>query len=182
MQEVLFFFQGVGWVVGDVVDGLMKLINWIIGKFNLFNGDNIFKEVVSQYYGIMLVFVQVGSNLVVNVYGVSQLKVDGYEYNVFDIVCEWWNGISDVKDVGSYVQSINGDYFFVLMLKQSVVVFVKLVSVLIMQFVVLQNQLLEGFIYLIIFFDLIFGNMFNVIVDQCINDNNQCMVLVVLFG
>lgn len=51
MQEALPFFQGVGRAAGDVVDGLMKLTNWITGKLNLLTGDNSTKEAVSQHYG-----------------------------------------------------------------------------------------------------------------------------------
>lgn len=51
MQEALPFFKGLGKAAGDVVDGLMKMTNWITGKLNLLNGDNTSKEAVSQHYG-----------------------------------------------------------------------------------------------------------------------------------
>jgi hypothetical protein len=44
MQEALPFFKGLGKAAGDVVDGLMKMTNWITGKLNLLNGDNTTKE------------------------------------------------------------------------------------------------------------------------------------------
>ena len=182
MQEALPFFQGVGRAAGDVVDGLMKLTNWITGKLNLLNGDNTSKEAVSQHYGTTSAPVQAGSNPVANAYGASQPKADGHEHNVFDTVREWWNGTSDAKDVSSYVQSTNGDYSPVSMLKQSAAAPAKPASAPIMQPVVLQNQLPEGLIHLTISPDPTFGNMLNATVDQRINDNNQRMVLAVSSG
>ncbi|HHK9552111.1 TPA: hypothetical protein ACQZHX_001441 [Enterobacter sichuanensis] len=182
MQEALPFFQGVGRAAGDVVDGLMKLTNWITGKLNLLNGDNTSKEAVSQYYGTTSAPVQAGSNPVANAYGASQPKADGHEHNVFDTVREWWNGTSDAKDVSSYVQSTNGDYSPVSMLKQSAAAPAKPASAPIMPPVVLQNQLPEGLIHLTISPDPTFGNMLNATVDQRINDNNQRMVLAVSSG
>ena len=182
MQEALPFFQGVGRAAGDVVDGLMKLTNWITGKLNLLNGDNTSKEAVSQHYGTTSAPVQAGSNPVANAYGASQPKADGHEHNVFDTVREWWNGTSDAKDVSSYVQSTNGDYSPVSMLKQSAAAPAKPASAPIMQPVVLQNQLPEGLIHLTISPDPTFGNMLNATVDQRINDNNQRIVLAVSSG
>jgi hypothetical protein len=46
MQEALPFFKGLGKAAGDVVDGLMKLTNWITGKLNLLNGDNTLKRLL----------------------------------------------------------------------------------------------------------------------------------------
>lgn len=182
MQEALPFFQGVGRAAGDVVDGLMKLTNWITGKLNLLNGDNTSKEAVSQHYGTTSAPAQPGSNPVANVYGASQPKADGHEHNVFDTVREWWNGTSDAKNVSSYAQSTNGDYSPVSMLKQSAAAPAKPASAPIMQPVVLQNQLPEGLIHLTISPDPTFGNMLNATVDQRINDNNQRMVLAVSSG
>ena len=182
MQEALPFFKGLGKAAGDVVDGLMKMTNWITGKLNLLNGDNTSKEAVSQHYGTTSAPVQAGSNPVANAYGASQPKADGHEHNVFDTVREWWNGTSDAKDVSSYVQSTNGDYSPVSMLKQSAAAPAKPASAPIMQPVVLQNQLPEGLIHLTISPDPTFGNMLNATVDQRINDNNQRMVLAVSSG
>ncbi|WP_370973183.1 hypothetical protein [Enterobacter hormaechei] len=182
MQEALPFFNGLGKAAGDVVDGLMKMTNWITGKLNLLNGDNTSKEAVSQHYGTTSAPVQAGSNPVANAYGASQPKADGHEHNVFDTVREWWNGTSDAKDVSSYAQSTNGDYSPVSMLKQSAAAPAKPASAPIMQPVVLQNQLPEGLIHLTISPDPTFGNMLNATVDQRINDNNQRMVLAVSSG
>lgn len=182
MQEALPFFNGLGKAAGDVVDGLMKLTNWITGKLNLLNGDNTSKEAVSQHYGTTSAPGQPGSNPVANAYGASQPKADGHEHNVFDTVREWWNGTSDAKDVSSYAQSTNGDYSPVSMLKQSAAAPAKPASAPIMQPVVLQNQLPEGLIHLTISPDPTFGNMLNATVDQRINDNNQRMVLAVSSG
>ncbi|EKK7694984.1 hypothetical protein PO813_000674 [Cronobacter sakazakii] len=182
MQEALPFFNGLGKAAGDVVDGLMKLTNWITGKLNLLNGDNTSKEAVSQHYGTTSAPGQPGSNPVANAYGASQPKADGHEHNVFDTVREWWNGTSDAKDVSSYAQSTNGDYSPVSMLKQSAAAPAKPASAPIMQPVVLQNQLPEGLIHLTISPDPTFGNMLNATVDQRISDNNQRMVLAVSSG
>ena len=109
MQEALPFFKGLGKAAGDVVDGLMKMTNWITGKLNLLNGDNTTKEAVSQHYGTTSAPAQPGSNPVANAYGASQPKAT-HEPNVFDTVREWWNGTSGAQDVSSYAQSANGDY------------------------------------------------------------------------
>ncbi|WP_448886764.1 hypothetical protein [Enterobacter hormaechei] len=183
MQEALPFFKGLGKAAGDVVDGLMKLTNWITGKLNLLNGDNTSKEAVSQHYGTTSAPAQPGSNPVANAYGGSQPKSDGtHEPNMFDTFHDWWNGISDAKDVSSYAQSTNGDYSPVSMLKQSAAAPAKPASAPIMQPVVLQNQLPEGLIHLTISPDPTFGNMLNATVDQRINDNNQRIVLAVSSG
>lgn len=182
MQEALPFFNGLGKAAGDVVDGLMKMTNWITGKLNLLNGDNTSKEAVSQHYGTTSAPAQPGSNPVANAYGASQPKADGHEHNVFDTVREWWNGTSDAKDVSSYAQSTNGDYSPVSMLKQSAAAPAKPANAPIMQPVVLQNQLPEGLIHLTISPDPTFGNMLNATVDQRISDNNQRMVLAVSSG
>lgn len=183
MQEALPFFKGLGKAAGDVVDGLMKLTNWITGKLNLLNGDNTSKEAVSQHYGTTSAPAQPGSNPVANAYGASQPKSDGtHEPNMFDTFHDWWNGTSDAKDVSSYAQSTNGDYSPVSMLKQSAAAPAKPASTPIMQPVVLQNQLPEGLIHLTISPDPTFGNMLNATVDQRINDNNQRMVLAVSSG
>lgn len=183
MQEALPFFKGLGKAAGDVVDGLMKLTNWITGKLNLLNGDNTSKEAVSQHYGTTSAPAQPGSNPVANAYGASQPKADGtHQPNVFDTFHDWWNGTSDAKDVSSYAQSTNGDYSPVSMLKQSAAAPVKPANAPIMQPVVLQNQLPEGLIHLTISPDPTFGNMLNATVDQRISDNNQRMVLAVSSG
>ncbi|WP_370966138.1 hypothetical protein [Enterobacter hormaechei] len=183
MQEALPFFNGLGKAAGDVVDGLMKLTNWITGKLNLLNGDNTSKEAVSQHYGTTSAPGQPGSNPVANAYGASQPKADGtHQPNVFDTFHDWWNGTSDAKDVSSYAQSTNGDYSPVSMLKQSAATPAKPASAPIMQPVVLQNQLPEGLIHLTISPDPTFGNMLNATVDQRISDNNQRMVLAVSSG
>lgn len=183
MQEALPFFQGIGRAAGDVVDGLMKMTNWITGKLNLLTGDNSTKEAVSQHYGTTSAPVQAGSNPVANAYGASQPKADGtHQTNVFDTFHDWWNGTSDAKDVSSYAQSTNGDYSPVSMLKQSAAAPAKPANAPIMQPVVLQNQLPEGLIHLTISPDPTFGNMLNATVDQRINQNNQRMVLAVSSG
>lgn len=183
MQEALPFFNGLGKAAGDVVDGLMKLTNWITGKLNLLNGDNTSKEAVSQHYGTTSAPAQPGSNPVANAYGASQPNQDGtHEPNMFDIFHDWWNGTSNAKDVSSYAQSTNGDYSPVSMLKQSAAAPAKPANAPIMQPVVLQNQLPEGLIHLTISPDPTFGNMLNATVDQRINDNNQRMVLAVSSG
>ncbi|EPT2391237.1 TPA: hypothetical protein N5O01_002533 [Enterobacter hormaechei subsp. xiangfangensis] len=183
MQEALPFFNGLGKAAGDVVDGLMKMTNWITGKLNLLNGDNTSKEAVSQHYGTTSAPGQPGSNPEANAYGASQPKADGtHQPNVFDTFHDWWNGTSDAKDVSSYAQSTNGDYSPVSMLKQSAAAPVKPANAPIMQPVVLQNQLPEGLIHLTISPDPTFGNMLNATVDQRINDNNQRMVLAVSSG
>lgn len=183
MQEALPFFKGLGKAAGDVVDGLMKMTNWITGKLNLLTGDNSTKEAVSQHYGTTSAPAQPGSNPVANAYGASQPKADGtHQPNVFDTFHDWWNGTSDAKDVSSYAQSTNGDYSPVSMLKQSAAAPAKPASAPIMQPVVLQNQLPEGLIHLTISPDPTFGNMLNATVDQRISDNNQRMVLAVSSG
>jgi hypothetical protein len=184
MQEALPFFKGLGKAAGDVVDGLMKMTNWITGKLNLLNGDNTTKEAVSQHYGTTSAPAQPGSNPVANAYGASQPKADGtHEHNVFDTFHDWWNGTSDAKDVSSYAQSTNGDYSPVSMLKQSAAATATPpANNTMVQPVVLQNKLPEGMISLTISPDPTFGNMLNATVDQRINQNNQRMVLAVSSG
>ncbi|HCJ0414185.1 TPA: hypothetical protein NQH12_004554 [Klebsiella oxytoca] len=182
MQEALPFFKGLGKAAGDVVDGLMKMTNWITGKLNLLNGDNTTKEAVSQHYGTTSAPAQPGSNPVANAYGASQPKAT-HEPNVFDTVREWWNGTGDAKDVSSYAQGANGDYSPVSMLKQSAAATATPpVNNTMVQPVVLQNNLPEGMISLTIAPDPTFGNMLNASVDQRINQNNQRMVLAVSSG
>lgn len=182
MQEALPFFKGLGKAAGDVVDGLMKLTNWLTGKLNLLNGDNTSKETVSQHYGTTSAPAQPGSNPVANAYGASQPKAT-HEPNVFDTVREWWNGTSGAQDVSSYAQSANGYYSPVSMLKQSATATATPpVNNTVVQPVVLQNNLPEGMISLTISPDPTFGNMLNATVDQRINDNNQRMVLAVSSG
>jgi hypothetical protein len=78
-----YFFRRLRESGGDVVDGLMKMTNWITGKLNLLNGDNTTKEAVSQHYGTTSAPAQPGSNPVANAYGASQPKADGtHEHNV----------------------------------------------------------------------------------------------------
>lgn len=184
MQEALPFFKGLGKAAGDVVDGLMKMTNWITGKLNLLNGDNTSKEAVSQHYGTTSAPALPGSNPVANAYGASQPKADGtHEHNVFDTMREWWNGTSNAKDVSSYAQSTNGDYSPVSMLKQSAAATATPPAKnTVVQPVVLQNNLPEGMISLTIAPDPTFGNMLNASVDQRINQNNQRMVLAVSSG
>lgn len=183
MQEALPFFKGLGKAAGDVVDGLMKLTNWITGKLNLLSGDNTSKEAVSQHYGTTSAPAQPGDNAVANAYGASQPKADGHEHNVFDTFHDWWNGTGDAKDVSSYAQSTNGDYSPVSMLKQSATTTATPpVNNTVVQPVVLQNNLPEGMISLTISPDPTFGNMLNASVDQRINQNNQRMVLAVSSG
>ncbi|HHX3545920.1 TPA: hypothetical protein ACU9SP_004316 [Enterobacter asburiae] len=182
MQEALPFFKGLGKAAGDVVDGLMKMTNWITGKLNLLNGDNTTKEAVSQHYGTTSAPAQPGSNPVANAYGGSQPKAT-HEPNVFDTVREWWNGTSGAQDVSSYAQSANGDYSPVSMLKQSAAATVTPpANNTVVQPVLLQNNLPEGMISLTISPDPTFGNMLNASVDQRINQNNQRMVLAVSSG
>ncbi|HDH0713676.1 hypothetical protein ACMGGA_22840 [Citrobacter sp. BNK-39] len=182
MQEALPFFKGLGKAAGDVVDGLMKMTNWITGKLNLLNGDNTTKEAVSQHYGTTSAPAQPGSNPVANAYGASQPKAT-HEPNVFDTVREWWNGTSGAQDVSSYAQSANGDYSPVSMLKQSAAATVTPpANNTVVQPVLLQNNLPEGMISLTISPDPTFGNMLNASVDQRINQNNQRMVLAVSSG
>ncbi|VGP97559.1 hypothetical protein SB5531_03349 [Klebsiella variicola] len=183
MQEALPFFKGLGKAAGDVVDGLMKMTNWITGKLNLLTGDNSTKEAVSQHYGTTSAPAQPGSNPVANAYGASQPKADGHEHNVFDTMREWWNGTSGAQDVTSYAPSANGDYSPVSMLKQSAAATVTPpANNTVVQPVVLQNNLPEGMISLTISPDPTFGNMLNASVDQRINQNNQRMVLAVSSG
>ncbi|HBV5673397.1 hypothetical protein [Escherichia coli] len=182
MQEALPFFKGLGKAAGDVVDGLMKMTNWITGKLNLLNGDNTTKEAVSQHYGTTSAPAQPGSNPVANAYGASQPKAT-HEPNVFDTVREWWNGTSGAQDVTSYAPSANGDYSPVSMLKQSAAATVTPpANNTVVQPVLLQNNLPEGMISLTISPDPTFGNMLNASVDQRINQNNQRMVLAVSSG
>lgn len=182
MQEALPFFKGLGKAAGDVVDGLMKMTNWITGKLNLLNSDNTTKEAVSQHYGTTSAPAQPGSNPVANAYGASQPKAT-HEPNVFDTVREWWNGTSGAQDVSSYAQSANGDYSPVSMLKQSAAATVTPpANNTVVQPVLLQNNLPEGMISLTISPDPTFGNMLNASVDQRINQNNQRMVLAVSSG
>ncbi|EPB3480313.1 hypothetical protein ACRFZU_001861 [Escherichia coli] len=182
MQEALPFFKGLGKAAGDVVDGLMKLTNWITGKLNLLNGDNTTKEAVSQHYGTTSAPAKAGSNPVANAYGASQPKAT-HEPNVFDTVREWWNGTSGAQDVSSYAQGANGDYSPVSMLKQSAAATATPpANNTVVQPVVLQNNLPEGMISLTISPDPTFGNMLNASVDQRINQNNQRMVLAVSSG
>jgi len=184
MQEALPFFNGLGKAAGDVVDGLMKMTNWITGKLNHLSGDNTTKEAVSQHYGTTSAPAQPGSNPVANAYGASQPNQDGtHPHNVFDTVREWWNGTGDAKDVSSYAQSANGDYSPVSMLKQSAAATATPpANNTVVQPVVLQNNLPEGMISLTISPDPTFGNMLNASVDQRINQNNQRMVLAVSSG
>ncbi|EPG6279108.1 hypothetical protein I8X62_000195 [Citrobacter freundii] len=182
MQEALPFFKGLGKAAGDVVDGLMKMTNWITGRLNLLNGDNTTKEAVSQHYGTTSAPAQPGSNPVANAYGASQPKAT-HEPNVFETVREWWNGTGDAKDVSSYAQSTNGDYSPVSMLKKSATTTATpQANNTVVQPVVLQNNLPEGMISLTIAPDPTFGNMLNASVDQRINQNNQRMVLAVSSG
>lgn len=184
MQEALPFFQGIGRAAGDVVDGLMKMTNWITGKLNLLNGDNTTKEAVSQHYGTTSAPLKPGDNAVANAYGASQPNQDGtHPHNVFDTMREWWNGTSGAQDVTSYAQSANGDYSPVSMLKQSAAATATPPAKnTVVQPVVLQNNLPEGMISLTISPDPTFGNMLNASVDQRINQNNQRMVLAVSSG
>ncbi|KAE9748893.1 hypothetical protein GP702_12210 [Enterobacteriaceae bacterium TzEc058] len=182
MQEALPFFKGLGKAAGDVVDGLMKMTNWITGKLNLLSGDNTTKEAVSQHYGTTSAPAQPGSNPVANAYGASQPKAT-HEPNVFDTVRELWNGTGDAKDVSSYAQGAKGDYSPVSMLKQSAAATATPpFNNTVVQPVVLQNNLPEGMISLTIAPDPTFGNMLNASVDQRINQNNQRMVLAVSSG
>lgn len=184
MQEALPFFKGLGKAAGDVVDGLMKMTNWITGKLNLLNGDNTTKEAVSQHYGTTSAPAQPGSNPVANAYGASQPKADGtHEPNVFDTVREWWNGTSGAQDVSSYAQGANGDYSPVSMLKQSAAATATPpVNNTVVQPVVLQNNLPEGLITLNVQPDPNFGRIIQTTVDQSINQSNQRMVLAVSSG
>lgn len=183
MQEALPFFKGLGKAAGDVVDGLMKMTNWITGKLNLLNGDNTTKEAVSQHYGTTSAPAQPGSNPVANAYGASQPKADGHEHNVFDTMREWWNDTSNNKNVSSYAQGANGDYSPVSMLKQSAVATATPpVNNTVVQPVVLQNNLPEGLITLNVQPDPNFGRIIQTTVDQSINQSNQRMVLAVSSG
>lgn len=184
MQEALPFFKGLGKAAGDVVDGLMKMTNWITKKLNFLNGDNTTKEAVSQHYGTTSAPAQPGDNATANSYGASQPRQDGtHQHNVFDTVREWWNGTGDAKDVSSYAQGANGDYSPVSMLKQSAAATATPPAHnTVVQPVVLQNNLPEGMISLTISPDPTFGNMLNASVDQRINQNNQRMVLAVSSG
>ncbi|HBT9004312.1 TPA: hypothetical protein MCM31_001390 [Klebsiella pneumoniae] len=181
MQDALPFFKGVGKAAGDVIDGLMRLTNWITGKLNLLNGDNTTKEAVSQHYGTTSAPVAPGSNPVANAYGASQPKAT-HEPNVFDTMREWWNGTSNAKDVSSYAQSANGDYSPVSMLKQSATAPATPTQAPVVAPVVLQNNLPEGMITLNIAPDPTFGNMLNATVDQKIAQANQRLVLSISGG
>lgn len=183
MQEALPFFKGLGKAAGDVVDGLMKMTNWITGKLNLLNGDNTTKEAVSQHYGTTSAPAQPGSNPVANAYGASQPKADGHEHNVFDTMREWWNDTSNNKNVSSYAQGANGDYSPVSMLKQSAAATATPpVNNTVVEPVVLQNNLPEGLITLNVQPDPNFGRIIQTTVDQSINQSNQRMVLAVSSG
>ncbi|MBK0467076.1 hypothetical protein [Klebsiella aerogenes] len=184
MQEALPFFKGLGKAAGDVVDGLMKMTNWITGKLNLLNGDNTTKEAVSQHYGTTSAPAQSGDNAVANTYGASQPRQDGtHPHNMFDSMREWWNGTSGVQDVTSYAQSANGDYSPVSMLKQSAATTATPpVNNTVVQPVVLQNNLPEGLITLNVQPDPNFGRIIQTTVDQSINQSNQRMVLAVSSG
>ncbi|SYL03919.1 hypothetical protein [Klebsiella pneumoniae] len=183
MQEALPFFKGLGKAAGDVVEGLMKLTNWITGKLNLLNGDNTTKEAVSQHYGTTSAPAQPGSNPVANNYGATQPRADGtHEHNVFDTMREWWYGTSDAKDVSSYSSNKDGSYSPVSMLKQSATATATPTQAPVVAPVVLQNNLPEGMITLNIAPDPTFGNMLNATVDQKITQANQRLVLSIASG
>lgn len=183
MQDALPFFKGVGKAAGDVIDGLMRLTNWITGKLNLLNGDNTTKEAVSQHYGTTSAPVAPGSNPVANAYGATQPKADGtHESNVFDTMREWWNGTSDAKDINSYSSNKDGSYSPVSMLKQSATAPATPTQAPVVAPVVLQNNLPEGMITLNIAPDPTFGNMLNATVDQKIAQANQRLVLSISGG
>ncbi|HCI6814989.1 TPA: hypothetical protein NPP90_004203 [Klebsiella quasipneumoniae subsp. quasipneumoniae] len=183
MQEALPFFKGVGKAAGDVVDGLMRLTNWITGKLNLLNGDNTTKETVSQHYGTTSAPAQPGSNPVANNYGATQPKADGtHEPNMFDTLREWWNGTSDARDINSYSSNKDGSYSPVSMLKQSATATATPTQAPVVAPVVLQNNLPEGMITLNIAPDPTFGNMLNATVDQKIAQANQRLVLSISGG
>lgn len=180
MQEALPFFEGMGKAAGDVVEGLMKLTNWITKKLNFLNGDNTTKEAVSQHYGTTSAPAQPGDNATANSYGASQPRPDGtHEHNVFDSMREWWNGTGDAKDVSSFSQPLGDTYSPVSMLKQS---YAPQQPAAPLQPVILQNNLPEGMITLNIQPDPTFGNMLNATVDQRISENNQRVVLAVTSG
>lgn len=183
MQDALPFFKGVGKAAGDVIDGLMRLTNWITGKLNLLNGDNTTKESVSQHYGTTSAPVAPGSNPVANNYGATQPRADGtHEPNVFDTMREWWYGTSDAKDVSSYSSNKDGSYSPVSMLKQSATAPATPTQAPVVAPVVLQNNLPEGMITLNIAPDPTFGNMLNATVDQKIAQANQRLVLSISGG
>lgn len=183
MQDALPFFKGLGKAAGDVVEGLMKLTNWITGKLNLLNGDNTTKEAVSQHYGTTSAPVAPGSNPVANNYGATQPKADGtHEHNVFDTMREWWYGTSDAKDITSYSSNKDGSYSPVSMLKQSATATATPTQAPVVAPVVLQNNLPEGMITLNIAPDPTFGNMLNATVDQKITQANQRLVLSIASG
>ncbi|WP_455425623.1 hypothetical protein [Dryocola sp. LX212] len=180
MQEALPFFEGMGKAAGDVVEGLMKLTNWITKKLNFLNGDNTTKEAVSQHYGTTSAPAQLGDNATANSYGASQPRQDGtHEHNMFDDIREWWNGTGDAKDVSSFSQPLGDTYSPVSMLKQS---YAPQQPAAPLQPVILQNNLPEGMITLNIQPDPSFGNMLNATVDQRISENNQRVVLAVTSG
>ena len=183
MQEALPFFQGVGRAAGDVVDGLMKLTNWITGKLNLLNGDNTSKEAVSQHYGTTSAPVAPGSNPVANNYGATQPRADGtHEPNMFDTLRGWWYGTSDARDINSYASNKDGSYSPVSMLKQSATATATPAQAPVVAPLVLQNNLPEGMITLNIAPDPTFGNMLNATVDQKIAQANQRLVLSIASG
>jgi hypothetical protein len=183
MQDALPFFKGLGKAAGDVVEGLMKLTNWITGKLNLLNGDNTTKEAVSQHYGTTSAPVAPGSNPVANNYGATQPKADGtHEPNVFDTLRGWWYGTSDAKDITSYSSNKDGSYSPVSMLKQSATATATPTQAPVVAPVVLQNNLPEGMITLNIAPDPSFGNMLNATVDQKITQANQRLVLSIASG
>lgn len=180
MQDTLPFFEGMGKAAGDVVEGLMKLTNWITKKLNFLNGDNTTKEAVSQHYGTTSAPAQPGDNATANSYGASQPRQDGtHEHNIFDSMREWWNGTGDAKDVSSFSQPLGDTYSPVSMLKQS---YAPQQPAAPLQPVILQNNLPEGMITLNIQPDPTFGNMLNATVDQRISENNQRVVLAVTSG
>lgn len=183
MQEALPFFKGLGKAAGDVVEGLIKMTNWITGKLNLLNGDNTTKEAVSQHYGTTSAPVAPGSNPVANNYGATQPKADGtHEPNVFDTLRGWWYGTSDARDVTSYSSNKDGSYSPVSMLKQSATATATPAQAPVVAPVVLQNNLPEGMITLNIAPDPTFGNMLNATVDQKITQANQRLVLSIASG
>lgn len=183
MQEALPFFKGLGKAAGDVVDGLMKLTNWITGKLNFLNGDNTTKEAVSQHYGTTSAPAQPGDNAVANSYGASQPKADGtHEHNVFDTMRGWWNGTSGAQDVSSYAPSTDGAYSPIAMLKQSATTTPMPTNTPVMQPVVVQNQLPEGMITLNVQPDPQFGNIIKTTVNQSIRESNQLTTLQILSG
>ncbi|EER2065948.1 hypothetical protein GAQ89_004469 [Escherichia coli] len=180
MQDTLPFFEGMGKAAGDVVEGLMKLTNWITKKLNFLSGDQSTPEKVAQHYGTTSAPAQPGDNATANSYGASQPRQDGtHDHNIFDSMREWWNGTGDAKDVSSFSQPLGDTYSPVSMLKQS---YAPQQPAAPLQPVILQNNLPEGMITLNIQPDPTFGNMLNATVDQRISENNQRVVLAVTSG